>query len=447
MKRRTLSIIMTITASALLLTSLFLLLGNMRAQAAPASVPHTGLPGVTFSQQETYTPVLTITLPAAGAILTATHLPTYTVQVAYSCGTTCTGSAMLDIVSVTVDGGATYHEATFVSSTLQLLYIYNWPLPTEDYVTHSLIAQGRNFWGNIDTSDPITTYVDTIPPQVTITAPTYTEETSFIVSWSVTDGSGMVEYALQYRRDDDTSWTDWLTNSGVISQVFTTTAQTVAEGHNYFFRIMAGDIGNNQSVVMHTVRVGRYYLFLPLILRNHPLVIIENGGFETGDFAGWHHGGELDQSVESDQSHEGTYSALLGNPSYPNDAVPEGSAWISQTIEVPNDDTYVLSFWYRIFTYDVMTSTRNGCCYDYLEVILETSSGTLLEPLLRDGFTGTWQEGVLRDLGWRDFTFDLAAYRGQTIRVHFANLNTGGPTDDPSFNTYTYLDDIAVKRE
>ena len=124
--------------------------------------------------------------------------------------------------------------------------------------------------------------------------------------------------------------------------------------------------------------------------------------------------------------------------------MPEGSAWISQTIEVPNDGTYVLSFWYRIFTYDVITSTNHGCCYDYLEVTLETPSGTLLEPLLRDGFTGTWQEGVLRDLGWRNFTFDLAAYRGQTIQVHFANFNTGGPTNDPTFNTYTYLDDITV---
>ncbi len=444
MMQKTLSIIITIIASALLLVVLFSFLGGMRAQAASPSASHTGLPGVVFLQQETYTPVLTITLPAANTFLTTTHLLTYPVQVDYTCGTLCIGSAMLDVVSVTVDGGATYHEATFVSSTLRLLYVYDWPLPAEDYVSRTLIAQGRNFWGNVGASDPITIYLDTVPPQTIITAPTYTEETSFTVSWSATDGSGVVEYALQYRRDDDVSWTDWVTNSGVISRVFTTTAQTVAEGHTFIFRITARDMGNNQSVTTHAVRVGRYYIFLPLTLRNYP-VIIKNGDFEIGDFTGWQHGGALDQSVEPDEPHNGTYSALLGNPSYANDAVPEGNAWIYQTFEVPDDGTPVLSFWYRIFTYDVISSATYGCCYDYLDVVLEDASGNTLEHLLRDGFTGPWLPNTLNDLGWRNFTFDLDVYRGRTIRVRFANFNTGGPTDDPRFNTYTYLDDITVE--
>ena len=182
--------------------------------------------------------------------------------------------------------------------------------------------------------------------------------------------------------------------------------------------------------------------------QRHRINLIENGGFETGDFSGWQHGGELTQSVRPERPHAGTYSALLGNPAYANDAVPEGSAWISQTFEIPNDGTPVLSFWYRIFTYDVMWSTRYECYFDYLDVTLETPSGTLLEPLLRDGFTGTWQEGILQDLGWRNFTFDLGVYRGQTVRVRFANLNAGGGcTNEPTdlhFNTYTYLGDITI---
>ncbi|MCP4542053.1 MAG: fibronectin type III domain-containing protein [Chloroflexi bacterium] len=444
MKKGTLSIVITIIASVLLLTSLFLFLGGMRAQAAPPSEPHAGQSGVAFWQQETYTPAVTITLPAANAILTTTHLPAYPVQIGYNCGTLCIGSAMLDAVSVTVDGGATYHEATFVSGTLGLLYIYDWPLSTKDYVSHTLVARGRNLWGNIGASDLVTVYVDTVPPQIVITAPMYTEETSFVVSWSATDGSGIVEYDLQYRRDDHTLWTDWITNSDVISRVFTTTAQTVAEGHTYVFRMLARDIGNNQSVAMRSVRVGDYYIFLPLILRNP---IIENGDFESGDFTSWQHGGELDQSVASDQPYGGTYSALLGNPSYLNGAVPEGSAWITQTIKVPSNGTPVLSFWYRIFSYDVITSTNHGCCYDYLDVVLEDTSGEMLENLLRDGYTGPWESNILRDLGWRNFTFDLSAYRGQTIRIRFANFNTGGPTNDPTYNTYTYLDDIAIERE
>ena len=445
MKKKTLSIITTIVASALLLAFLFSFLDGTRAQAAPPSAPHTNLPGVMVLQQGTYTPVITITLPTAHTILTTTHLPSQPVYVEYTCGTLCIGSAMLDTVSVTVDGGVTYHD-TLVSGTLKL-FIYNWPLSsTEDHVLHTLIARGRNLWGNIGASNPINTYVDTVPPQgATITAPIYTENASFPVSWSATDGSGVVTYNLQYRRDDQTSWTNWLTNSNATSQVFTVTAQTVAEGHSYIFRMLARDIGNNRSETTRAVRVGRYRLLMPILVRNYPPII--NGRFESGDLSGWQHGGELDQSVGTDQPYAGTYSVLLGNPSYPYDAVPEGSAWISQTFQVPNSGTPVLSFWYHIFTYDIITSSVHGCCFDYLDVVLEDASGNTLEHVLRDGFNGTWEDGVLQDLGWRNFTFDLSAYRGQTVRIRFANFNTGGPTNDPTYNTYTYLDDIAVKEQ
>jgi hypothetical protein len=446
MKTKTLSVIAPTVGGMLLLTALLLLLGSARAQAAP----QIGLPSVRFRQQQTYTPAVTITLPAANAILTTTHLPTYTVQVEYTCGTLCIGSAMLDVVSLTVDGGAMYHEATLVSGTLGPLYVYDWPLATtDDGVSHTLIARARNLWDNIGESDPVTTYVDTVPPQgAAITAPTYTENVSFTVSWSATDGSGAVTYDVQHRRDDQACWTGWLTDSDIISRVFTVTSQTVAEGHNYAFRMLARDAFENESDwVIHTVRVGRYWMFLPVILLDYPPPVVENGDFETGDFTGWQHGGELDQSIETDEPHTGDYSALLGNPQYPEDGVPEGSAWISQAIQVPESGTPILSFWYRMFTYDVMWSDYYQSYYDYLEVELKDTSGNTLEHLLRDGFTGSWQPNTLHDLGWRNFTADLSAYCGQTVRIRFANHNTGGRTDDPRFNTYTYLDDIAVQQK
>jgi hypothetical protein len=92
-----------------------------------------------------------------------------------------------------------------------------------------------------------------------------------------------------------------------------------------------------------------------------------------------------------------------------------------------------------------MWSDNNQCYYDYLDVVLENTSGDVLEYLLRDGFTGEWQPDTLHDLGWRQGSFDLSAYRGQTIRVRFANFNTGGSTNDPGLNTYTYVDDVMVE--
>jgi hypothetical protein len=441
------SIISSASIGALLLIVLFLLLGKAGTQAAPPSAPHTHPPSAIVLRQQAYTPVVTITLPAPNAVLTTTHLPTYPVHVAYHCGTLCIGSALLDMVSVTVDGGVTYHEA--VSDSMLTRYVYTWPIPAEDYVSHTLIARGRNLWGKIGSSNPVSAYVDTIPPQeATITAPTYTENTTFTVSWSATDGSGVVKYDLQYRRDDQGAWTDWLTGSGVTSQTFAVSPQAIEEGHNYRFRMSARDMGSNRSEwVVSTVRAGHYRLYLPAALRGYPPPVVNNGGFETGDLTNWQHGGELDQSVSSDRPHGGMYSAVLGSPLYENDSVPEGSAWVYQTIKVPDSGTPTLSFWYRIFSCDVMWSEHRQSYYDYLDVVLEDTSGNRLESLLRDGFTGEWQPNTLQDLGWRQRIFDLSAYKGQTIRIRFANFNTSGaPKDpDPGLNTYTYLDDIAVE--
>lgn len=282
MRRRILPIIASVLASAVLLTALFALLSGARTRAAAPPTSPTGLSGATSWHQETYTPVVTITQPIADAILTTTHR-TYPVHVAYTCGTTCVGSALLDSVSVTVDGGVTYHEA--VSEAVLGQYVYTWTLPEdEDFVTHTLIAQARNGWGNVGTSDPVTVYVDTVAPQTAlITVPNYTENTTFTVSWSAADGSGVVRYDLQVQRDDQASWTGWVTGSSQTAQVFTVTQQEAEEGHDYTFRMRARDKGHNASDwVEAATRVGRYRLYLPLVVRNYPpqpegSVVIEEG--------------------------------------------------------------------------------------------------------------------------------------------------------------------------
>jgi uncharacterized repeat protein (TIGR01451 family) len=173
------------------------------------------------------------------------------------------------------------------------------------------------------------------------------------------------------------------------------------------------------------------------------IYLLLNGDFETGEFSPWQNGGELNQFINSTQPHTGNYSALLGDPSYPENGIPEGSAWVDQEIVVPSTAAATLGFWYRIFTYDVMWSAKYKSYYDYLDVELRDSGGNTVR-ILRDGFTGEWQPDTLRDLGWRHHSFDLSAYKGQTVRIRFANFNTGGVTNDPRFNTYTYLDDITV---
>ena len=263
-----LTITSSVLASASVLMVLLLFLSGTRIQAAALPTSHTGPPNATSWQQQTYTPVVTITVPSVNAVLTA---PTQLVQVECAHGTNIVvGSALLDAVSVTVNGGVTYHEA--LSRIIPGRYVYTWTLLSEeDYETHVLYARARNGWGNVGTSSPVTVRVDTVPPQrATITVPSYTENTSFTVTWSATDGSGVVIYDLRYQRDDETEWTYWLTGTATTSRVFSVTTQDIEEGHDYIFQMLAWDVGRNRSDwIADAIRVGPRHLYLPLVVRNY----------------------------------------------------------------------------------------------------------------------------------------------------------------------------------
>jgi hypothetical protein len=160
---------------------------------------------------------------------------------------------------------------------------------------------------------------------------------------------------------------------------------------------------------------------------------VTNGGFETGDFTGWTHGGHYDQTVETFEPHEGTYTALLGEVADLGYHVASG-AWMWQAVDVPpGSGPIILSFWYRIFTRD----TEATACF---RVAVKDSDGVLLEEVLRDFYPGIIPPTQLADLGWRQGTFDLAAYRGQTIRLWFRNwIILNGAQ-----GTWTYVDDIRI---
>ncbi len=112
------------------------------------------------------------------------------------------------------------------------------------------------------------TVYDTIPPaNVTITAPRHISMTRFFVSWSAQDAtSGVATYTVEYSGTADTAWQEWLT--GVIS--------AEAEFHapatetDYVFRVTAYDRAGNNDWQETTTRVGIFYIYLPLVIRNYP---------------------------------------------------------------------------------------------------------------------------------------------------------------------------------
>jgi hypothetical protein len=99
-----------------------------------------------------------------------------------------------------------------------------------------------------------------------------------------------------------------------------------------------------------------------------------------------------------------------------------------QQITVPSSATSVtLSFWIRIDTAETTTTTA----FDKLQVQIRNSSNTVLATLAT-------YSNLNKNTSYVQKTFDLSAYKGQTIRVYFLG------TEDSSLQTSFVIDDTAV---
>jgi len=181
----------------------------------------------------------------------------------------------------------------------------------------------------------------------------------------------------------------------------------------------------------------RNKIFLPIVMVPDP-----NWGFETGDFTSWEHGGQLAQSVLTAMPYSGTYSALLGSPSYACDGgVPVGSAWLRRTVKVPSSGSPTLSFYYRIFTQD-KTAPED---FDKLDLFAVSINGS--QVFADMNMTENWGCPQTHDLRWRHGEVSLEDYKGKTVAITFYNYNRAAPPwpDPEKYNTYTYLDDVSVE--
>ena len=119
---------------------------------------------------------------------------------------------------------------------------------------------------------------------------------------------------------------------------------------------------------------------------------------------------------------------------------------MTQTIAVPALNQWPstkLTLWYRIFTYDVVFSERRQQYFDSFDVYLLSSRGITITHLLRDGNNNaalTGEGKPVIDLGWKQATFDLTPFAGQTVQLYVANSNRV----DRLFNTWTYVDNVTI---
>ena len=149
----------------------------------------------------------------------------------------------------------------------------------------------------------------------------------------------------------------------------------------------------------------------------------------------WTYGGNLPITRTANATH-GTYYLRLG-AAVPQTNQGEGQAWAHQTFYVDLGwSRPVLSFAYRMVVNDIR---------DYSDFFVDIQDGVGLNHLatvVRDGYQtcANTAPPAGTDLGWRTLRYDLSAYKGQSIRLVFANRNLW----PNSWGIWTYVDDVPV---
>ena len=150
--------------------------------------------------------------------------------------------------------------------------------------------------------------------------------------------------------------------------------------------------------------------------------LLLNPGFEsTGSWTTT--SGVISATSSSAPSHSGSYLAYL------DDYGTTHTDTAYQTVTIPSGAcTASLSFWLRVTTSETTTTTA----YDTLTVQIQNSSGTALATLAT-------YSNLNKSSSYAQKTFDVSAYKGQTIRVYFKGVEdstqaTGFLIDDTALN-------------
>ena len=150
--------------------------------------------------------------------------------------------------------------------------------------------------------------------------------------------------------------------------------------------------------------------------------LLANPGFETGSAAPWTATAGVIDGSASPAPHSGSWKAWLDGygTSHTDD--------LYQQVTIPADACSAsFGFWLRIATSETSTSS----VFDTLTVTVRNTSGTVL------GTLATYSN-LNRSSGYVQRTFDLSAYKGQTVRLQLHGVENG------SLATSFIVDDAAV---
>jgi subtilisin family serine protease len=150
--------------------------------------------------------------------------------------------------------------------------------------------------------------------------------------------------------------------------------------------------------------------------------LLLNAGFESGN-ASWTTSASviIDGTTSGSTARTGSYKAWL------NGYGTSRTDTLYQQLTIPSTACSAsLSFWVKI-----TTSETEAVAYDKLTVQVLNSAGTALATLAT-------YSNLNKSTDYVQKSFDLSAYKGQTIRVYFKGV------EDASLKTSFFLDDTAV---
>ncbi|WP_224366184.1 S8 family serine peptidase [Hyalangium versicolor] len=253
---------------------------------------------------------------------------------------------------------------------------------------------------------------DTTPPSTSITAPAggSTLSGTTTISASASDNVGVTKvefYAGSTLIGTDTSSpfsVDWNTGAVTNGSYSLTTKAFDAAGNTATSSAVAVTVDNVQGSCSTTTQ------------------LLANPGFESGNTGWTAPTGVINGTTSGSAPYAGTYKAWLnGNGS-------TSTEYAYQDVTIPSTACSAsFSFWLKITTSETTTSTQ----YDKLTVTVRNTSGTTLATLAT-------YSNLNKSTAYAQKTFDLSAYKGQTIRVYFNG------TEDSSLQTSFFVDDTAL---
>ena len=274
--------------------------------------------------------------------------------------------------------------------------------------SHSLVARAYDAAGNVGVSSAVsfsvsnTTGGDTVVPVVSASE----SGTSGTVTFSATATDNVGVSKVEFYVDNVLKGTD---TTSPYSMTFDSKTLTNA---SHALTAKAYDAANNSAVssaVNFTV--------------NNPVStqLLLNTGFESGA-ASWTATSGVITSDSSQAAHAGSWKAWLnGYGAAHTDSVYQQAA-------IPSAATSAtLKFWLKIVSAE--TTTTNA--YDTLKVQVRNTSGTVLATLAT-------YSNLNKGTTFIERSFDLSAYKGQTVRVYFEGIE--GSTVATSF----IVDDVTL---